>query len=863
MARFTALLLLLFPVIILSGQKSVFQDNNGVIRWAGDKSEVALFGANYCLPSACDYRAAGYVTSDRKKAIEQDMAHFARMGWDGMRVCLWGDYQNSDTSGNLVNNDHLDLMDYLIFKARERGIYMLFSPIVTYSSQWPDALDDTVSARGFSSYFDKGELGTNPRAIAVQQNYLRQILNHVNPYTGVAIKDDPWILFVEMINEPWHHSEDVAGSVKYINALVEAVRSTGCNKLLFHNYTQDFNMALPLQQSKIDGISIGWYPTGLVAGHTLPGNYLPAVDEFAFMRKPELAKHSRIVYEFDNPDQLNGYMYPAMARTFRTVGAQFAAMFSYDMLVTAPYNLGWQTHYLNMVYTPSKAVSTILAAEVMKNIPLYKNYGKYPANASFGPFRLSYEDDLGEMATSRKFIYSNNTQTIPPNPASLEQVTGYGSSPVAAYEGKGIYFLDKIKPGVWRLEVYPDAVQIADPFAQMSPGRIVTRTISRTWDMELRLPDLGKQFTVSPLNAGNQHRAAAVDGRFAVRPGVYILSGDPAFDLRSLPAKLGQLGMSEFVAPDDQALPANVALNHQTEYPAGRHAVIEAEVYSAADPGSVTLYLARAGAGRFRPIPMKKVSGYLYRAEIPAERMQPGWIEYCISVKEGQSVITWPAGIAKSPEDWDFPAAETWQSRISPSGTPIRLLDPAEDLDDMAFTRIGDGIRWGIFQLMPASNTGEAAIRLGLPLSYDRTLDDYTVSVPVGAKLAARKDYLDTAKKLTLHLRGVSQRQELFVTLVESDGTSWSRRIEATSEWGDLELDLASFDLSKGVKLPLGYPGRWNYWFTPAEGRGFPGDGVQLDKVEWLQLSIRPSAQANEPATEDSFLEISGVFVIF
>jgi hypothetical protein len=181
----------------------------------------------------------------------------------------------------------------------------------------------------------------------------------------------------------------------------------------------------------------------------------------------------------------------------------------------------------------------------------------------------------------------------------------------------------------------------------------------------------------------------------------------------------------------------------------------------------------------------------------------------------------------------------------------------------MAFTRIGDGIRWGIFQLMPASNTGEAAIRLGLPLSYDRTLDDYTVSVPVGDKLATRKDDLDMAKKLALQLRGVSQRQELFVTLVESDGTSWSRRIEATSEWGVLGLDLASFELSKGVKLPLGYPGRWNYWFTPAGGRGFPGDGVQLDKVEWLQLSIRPSAQANEPATEDSFLEISGVFVTF
>lgn len=75
---------------------------------------MALFGANYCLPSACDYRAAGYVNSDRKKLVEKDLAHFVRMGWDGMRVCPWGDWENCDKAGNLIVNDHLDVLDYAI-----------------------------------------------------------------------------------------------------------------------------------------------------------------------------------------------------------------------------------------------------------------------------------------------------------------------------------------------------------------------------------------------------------------------------------------------------------------------------------------------------------------------------------------------------------------------------------------------------------------------------------------------------------------------------------------------------------------------------------------------------------------------------
>ena len=59
-----------------------------------------------------------------------------------------------------------------------------------------------------------------------------------------------------------------------------------------------------------------------------------------------------MVYEFDSADMLTGYMYPAMVRAFRSGGVQFAAMFAYDMLATASRNLGWQTHYLNLVYTP-------------------------------------------------------------------------------------------------------------------------------------------------------------------------------------------------------------------------------------------------------------------------------------------------------------------------------------------------------------------------------------------------------------------------------------------------------------------------------------------------------------------------------
>jgi hypothetical protein len=478
-------------------QELVYQDAEGVIRWTKNKQEVALFGANYCLPSACDYRAAGYVGGDRKQMIGEDLDHFRRMGWDALRLCFWGDWENSDRDGNLVANDHLDLLDYLIAEANERHIYMLLSPIVTYSSQWPDAQADTTNT-GFAKHYPKHTLQTDPKAIAAQENYLRQLLAHRNPYTGRQLKDEPNILFIELINEPTQHPDNLPAMVSYIDRMVGAVRGAGCQKLTFYNVSQDFRVASAIRQSAVQGSTYAWYPTALNAGRRYEGNGLLLVDRYEQMLDPLLAGKSKIVYEFDSPDMDSGYMLPAMTREFRRGGIQFAAMFSYDMLRTAPYNLGWQTHFLNMVYTPSKAVSGMIAAEVMRRVPRGRHYGYYPENNRFGEFRVSYDEELSELDADTLFYYSNDTRTAPRSPAKLRHIAGVGSSPVVSYEGMGIYFLDKLADGSWQVEIYPDIVEVDDPFKMPNLHKPVCRSEYNERRMEIRVPGLNVARTFLP-----------------------------------------------------------------------------------------------------------------------------------------------------------------------------------------------------------------------------------------------------------------------------------------------------------------------------------------------------------------------------
>lgn len=793
---------------VLQAQELVYTDATGTIRWKKNKQEVSLFGANYCLPSACDFRAAAYMGGERKQMIAEDMEHFKRMNWDGLRLCFWGDFQNTDRDGNLLENEHLDLLDCLIAEAAKRDIYMLLSPIVTYNSQWPEMTDTTNT--GFAKYYPKNTLTHDEKAIKAQENYLKQILRHRNPYTGRCLKDEPNILFVEFINEPSQFPDDIPGMVGYIDRLHKAVRSTGCKKLTFYNVSQNFGVAPAIRKSKVQGSTHAWYPGALNNGYSLQGNGLLFVDRYEQMLNPELKGKAKIVYEFDSTDISSGYMYPAMAREFRRGGIQFAAMFSYDMLRTAPANLGWQTQYFNMVYTPSKAVSGMIAAEVMRRIPRGKHFGYYPENNIFGDFRVSYDEQLSELNADDMFYYSNTTTTRPKNLQALSHIAGVGSSPVVNYSGTGIYFLDKQSDDTWQLEVYPDIMELDDPFKMVNPHRIVRKAGCNSRTMKIQLPGLDTVITVLP--------------------GKYKLAAGKIISKEELLAKdLYQSPMKEW----------KVANRTASEFIAEKQVTFKCEVFGPERPKEVSLYLTLKPWGCKR-IPMIAKDGFYYEAQVDLSWLGKDSYQYHYAVETGDDTLLFPAGTHCLPDRWDYYEQDTYAFRLTSATTPLLLLGEQDNWKHIRYSRtyLSPETTFG-----PVTSGEELIPAFQLSVADLEKKDTYvapcdaTFSHFIGDRVSCRDMGRVSPSFIKIRAYGLNGTDKAICNIVDKDGRGYGVVFQLGREASDILIPVSSLVPMKAAMLPQDWPGVNSYWYPASmQTTIYP---LNWTIAEFVQFSLR------------------------
>ena len=149
---------------------------------------LRLLGVNLCF-------GANFPTHADAEKVAARLAKF------GVNAVRFHHMDMQPAPGGLLRADaktldpgQLDRLDYLIARLKDHGIYADLNLHV--SRTYPG-----LPTREGMPSFHKGVDNFDPRSIALQRDYARDLLTHVNPYTKARYADEPAVCLVEINNE--------------------------------------------------------------------------------------------------------------------------------------------------------------------------------------------------------------------------------------------------------------------------------------------------------------------------------------------------------------------------------------------------------------------------------------------------------------------------------------------------------------------------------------------------------------------------------------------------------------------------------------------------------------------------------------
>lgn len=153
---------------------------------------VQFYGVNFCF-------SAHYITHEQSDRLADRLV---RLGYNTVRLHHYeGELTEATPDRTDLNPQKLDQLDYLVAACFRRGIYVTTDLFVSRPVNVAPFLPDSVSAHSEAMNRFKVLAALNPAAFENWKAFSRNLLEHVNPYTQRAYKDEPGLAWLALINE--------------------------------------------------------------------------------------------------------------------------------------------------------------------------------------------------------------------------------------------------------------------------------------------------------------------------------------------------------------------------------------------------------------------------------------------------------------------------------------------------------------------------------------------------------------------------------------------------------------------------------------------------------------------------------------
>ncbi|MBM3473854.1 MAG: hypothetical protein FJX75_11345 [Armatimonadetes bacterium] len=160
----------------------------------GKGQRIRFLGTNLCF-------AAAFPPHDVAEKVAKRMAKFGinivRFHHMDSNPFPRGILDGSQPDKQHLSAEALDRLDYLISQLKANGIYANLNLHVSRKLTEADGIQDADKM----PQMDKGVDNLHPRMIELQKQYARDLLTHVNRYTGKAYAEEPCVAAIEINNE--------------------------------------------------------------------------------------------------------------------------------------------------------------------------------------------------------------------------------------------------------------------------------------------------------------------------------------------------------------------------------------------------------------------------------------------------------------------------------------------------------------------------------------------------------------------------------------------------------------------------------------------------------------------------------------
>ena len=198
------------PATVIDARGFVETDVDGHFRFANTGRRARFWGTNLLFTAgflpAPDYPPDSSEFQDIHGA-EKLAGRLAKLGFNAVRISVDADRRPSgiwlDPGANTQVMDPVQVgrLDYLIYQLKRHAIYVDLVLHAARTFALGDGVTDAPEFAASDIGADRGATLFDPVMVSLQQKFAAQMLNHVNPYTGLAYKDDPVFLSTETTNE--------------------------------------------------------------------------------------------------------------------------------------------------------------------------------------------------------------------------------------------------------------------------------------------------------------------------------------------------------------------------------------------------------------------------------------------------------------------------------------------------------------------------------------------------------------------------------------------------------------------------------------------------------------------------------------